>query len=158
MPWFNLSWMMIQLAYPATKLENLLVSSTSPFLSPPFQHPTNDESWRFYLLSITWIGDLIHFTPSFRVSERLINHPALPRTKGFPRPWDFQIFLKPDNSGQTRISWFCSLIIFTWNGVYSLYPFSSGVLIYSPISLLQVSYAPIQPPNCNSIVLSKLLI
>lgn len=75
--------------------------------------------------------------------------------KSFLEHETFRFLLKPDSSGQTRISWFCSLIIFTWNGVYSLYPFSSGVLIYLPFSPLQVSSAPIQSPHCNSVVLFK---
>lgn len=37
---------------------------------------------------------LIHFTLTFRASERLISHPALPGIKGFPGIWDFQIFKK----------------------------------------------------------------
>lgn len=102
--------MMVQLATPATSLETWLVSSTSPFLSPPWQHPTSYESYRFYHLNMTWISVPIHFTPNFRDSDGLIHHLALQELKGFPGHGTFSFFKNRTVLGKLGQVGHCSLI------------------------------------------------
>lgn len=157
----NLSWMMIQLASPATKLEALLVSSTSPFLSPLFQHPTNYESYGFYLLNITWVKCSCPFHPYLQSLRQTHQPTYLPGTEGLPRIWDFQFFLKPGQSWRNQdkpvfvalsphhLCLECQIFIIS---------FLNWSTFYSPISLLQVSSASIHPPHCTSVALSRILI
>ena len=87
----------------------------------------------------SWVSLKISFISTFRASGRLINHPALPRTKVFSGTGDFQIALKT-RTGLTKPGQIGSVaLVFTWNGAYSLWPFSFGVLVYSPISFLGAS-------------------